>query len=718
MRKVAFVGLLALLLGSSLWAQEPTRPVRFQLALDQPAEVVYLAGTFNEWQPRKHPMTPSEDKRTWTLTLQLPPGAHQYKFVVDGTDWRTDPNATTIDDGNGNFNSVVWVEPDGYHLTARIGDGQITRSGIHHNPADLRDRNPVQSTLYLRLRTRKDDVQRVQLHYWHNGRARTLVMRPVVSDALYTYYLAQLPEANLEYLFSIQDGRTTLWLTHQGLTPRRPSQPKARFRHRIGENRFDVPDWVQDAVFYHIVPDRFYNADPTNDPENDQPIDFTGRIEGDRFYGGDLKGILEKLDYLQSLGITALYLSPVFASVTHHNYDIDDYEQVDPQLGTNADLEALAQQMRERSMRLVVDGVFNHTGIYFFAFQDLLKNQEASPYRNWYIVERFPVEVKPNPTYWAWWNIPYMPKLNHENPQVRRYLLRVVAQWTQRLRLGGWRLDVPNEVPDIFWREFRPVVRSANPEAVIIGEIWGDAGHWLQGDMFDSVMNYLWRGAVLDWVAHRRIRASQFDQRMQELMVRYPRQSLYAMYNMLSSHDTPRFWRECGGDERRVRLGLLLQMTAIGAPAIYYGDEIGMDGGGTPDNRRPMKWDGFTAQEQALRAYVQKLIEVRRTTPALRRGEWQTLLADDARNLYAFARVLRNSTAPAEGAIVLLNNGEQEATFEVPLPFPASEWGAIVATANDFVQETYPATKGRLALVLPPLSGMILVPAQSNRGGS
>jgi hypothetical protein len=453
-------------LALSGWADEPTYPVAFRIALDAPAEVVYLAGSFNQWQPRLTPMTPDADKRVWTLMLNLPAGAHQYKFVVNGTDWRSDPTAPAIDDGNGNLNSVVWVEPDGYNRPARLGDGQITRSAIRHAPSDLRDRNPIGGQLYLRLRVRKDDVAQATLLYRQNGRTRRLAMTPFVSDALYTYFRAQLPEADMEYWFELRDGRTRLRLPAGNAT----------YRHRRGENRFEVPDWVQDAVFYQIVPDRFYNADPTNDPDPSQPIDFTGRIEGDGFYGGDLQGILKQLDYLRMLGVDALYLTPVFASVTHHNYDTDDYERVDPDLGADADLRQLAQTLHQHDMRLILDGVFNHVGVYFFAFQDLLRHQEQSPFRDWFIVERFPVAVEWNPSYWAWWNIPYMPKLNHANPVVRCYLLGVVERWTRELRLDGWRLDVPNEVPNMFWREFRPVVRRANPNAVIIGEIWDDAG--------------------------------------------------------------------------------------------------------------------------------------------------------------------------------------------------------------------------------------------------
>jgi cyclomaltodextrinase len=697
------------------WAQgEPMRPVTFRLVLPQPAHQVYLAGTFNEWQYRRHPMQTPDGGRTWTLTLPLPPGAHQYKFVVDGTEWRTDPNAPAIDDGNGNMNSVVWVEPDGYHRPARIGDGLITRSAIGHNPNDLRDRNPLDGTLSLRLRARRDDIQTAELHFWQGKRKHILRMEPAAQDALYTYYRAVIPEADMEYLFLLQDGNTKLWLTPNGLQ-KAGSVPAQRFCHRCGENRFDVPDWVQDAIFYQILPDRFYNADPSNDPPNDQPIDFTGRVEGDRFYGGDLKGILARLDYLRELGITALYLNPVFASVSHHNYDVDDYERVDPQLGTEDDLRRLADTLHQHGMRLILDGVFNHVGIHFFAFQDLLAHQERSPYRDWFYVERFPVKVEGNPSYWAWWNIPYMPKLRHENPLVRRYLLNVVARWTREYQLDGWRLDVPNEVPDRFWREFRPVVRRINPQAVIIGEIWGDAGHWLQGDMFDSVMNYLWRGAVLDWIAHRRIKPSQFDQRMQNLLIRYPRQSLYAMYNMLSSHDTPRFRHECGGDLRRMKLGLLLQFTAIGAPAIYYGDEIGLEGSGIPDNRRPMRWE-LSHEERELLNYVKQLIALRKANPALRRGEWRTLLIDDSCNLYAFARVLPSPLETPPLALVLLNNSDYPQTVDLSLPWRVEAWQVAVGT-HDFGQGSLPATQGYLSLRMPPLSGAILVPMQSNTTG-
>jgi cyclomaltodextrinase len=694
-------------------------PVSFRFVPDKPAERVYLAGTFNQWQFRENPMNTTDDGRTWTLTLLLSPGAHQYKFVVNGTDWRTDPNALqNVDDGFGNVNSVLWVEPNGYNRPAVLNDGHITRSAVLHRPNDLRDCNPIGKQLYLSLRTRRDDVMKVELvselgvrgsefgrffnpHSAARSPYSALRMPHSADDSLFAYYQITLPNKAFRYVFKLTDGNSVLWLSPSGLSENRPT---SRFEYKPPKQPFIVPNWVQDAVFYQIMPDRFHNGDPKNDPPTDKPIDYTGRT--DEFFGGDLIGTCEKLDYLQSLGITTLYLNPIFASVTHHKYDTDDYEQVDPSFGGDQAFIQLQGGLQKRKMNVVLDGVFNHAGILFFAFQDLIKNQENSAYKNWFYVERFPVKVKNPPDYWGWWGIEYMPKLNHNTPAVREYLRKAVTDWMKRVPLGGWRLDVANEVPDTFWREFRKDVKKRNPQAVIIGEIWDDAGHWLQGDMFDSVMNYPWRGAVLDFTAHRRITPSQFDSRMQVLHLRYPRQVLYALYNMLSSHDTPRLRRECGGDLDRVRLAFMLQMTAIGAPAIYYGDEIGMDGGGTPDNRRPMNWN-LNEEEQALFAYVQSLIRARKSIPALRRGDWRTLLTDDKQGVYAYARAVSNSNP----ALIIINNGSSPAEVNLPVPFnKVKEFEICVHSRMTQPAGVYRVFDGYLHLSIPAMTGVILVP--------
>jgi len=313
------------------------------------------------------------------------------------------------------------------------------------------------------------------------------------------------------------------------------------------------------------------------------------------------------------------------------------------------------------------------------------------------------VKIESPPPYSAWWNIPYVPKLNHENPAVRRYLLDVVIRWMRRVAIDGWRLDTANEVSDLFWREFRREVKRVRPDAVIIGEIWGDATHWLRGDMFDAVMNYPWRGVVLDWVAYRRVPSSVLDEKLRLLAMTYPRAVTYGMYNMLSSHDTHRLRTVCGGDWRRVRLAFLLQMTLPGAPAIYYGDEVGMEGGNIPDNRRPMDWNP-SAEGRALRDYVAALIRLRKQLPALRRGEWNTLLTDDKQNLYAYLR-----TQGKQQVLVVINNGEKPASVRLRLPNHVHAFRLLLRSDRADAGQRVTHRNGTLLLQLPAMSGWVLL---------
>ncbi|MGQ9541016.1 MAG: alpha amylase N-terminal ig-like domain-containing protein [Armatimonadota bacterium] len=679
-------------------------PVTFRLRLEQPAQVVYLAGTFNDWQVGQSPMHSEDGGRTWTLTLHLMPGVYQYKFVVNGTDWRTDPNAVqNVDDGMGNINSLLVVEAKGINPPARPGDGVITLSALRHDPRSLFYLQGDGKDAVLTVRTRRDDVQKVHLVLYDGKRFIAKPMPRVARDVLFSYYRLNTPLRAWQYLFTVQDGRKRVWLAPTGASENKPTQWFRLEPQRVPSVR--VPSWTADAVFYQIVPDRFLNADSANDPDPSKPLDETGRT--DQFFGGDLWGVVQKVDYLHSLGITALYLTPVFTSVTHHKYDTDDYMHVDPQLGGDEALITLWRELKRRGMRLVLDGVFNHVGVHFFAFRDLMEKQEGSAYRDWFTVHRFPVRIENPPPYAAWWNIPYVPKLNHDSPQVRRYLLDVVVRWMRRVPFDGWRLDTANEVPDRFWREFRREVKRVRSDAVIIGEIWGDASHWLRGDMFDAVMNYPWRSAILDWVAFRRIPPSQMDDRLHLLAMAYPRAVTYGMYNMLSSHDTHRLRTVCGGDWRKVRLAFLLQMTLPGAPAIYYGDEVGMEGGNIPDNRRPMEWNP-SPEGKALQEFVRNLIHLRRERPALRRGDWVTLLTDDKQNVYAYLR--RQGRAQI---VVVINNGEKPATVRLRLPRAGGGFQVLIRSDEAVAREQVRADQtGSVTVTLPPLCGWVLTPAQ------
>ncbi|MCS6950660.1 MAG: alpha amylase N-terminal ig-like domain-containing protein [bacterium] len=678
--------------------------------MDEPAQVVYLAGTFNDWQVGRHPMQSEDGGRTWTLTLHLMPGVYQYKFVVNGTDWRTDPHAVqNVDDGMGNINSLLIVEAKGLNPPARAGDGVITLSALRHEQREMLYLHAEGQNAVLTLRARRGDVQRVVLTL-HDGKRFTKREMPrVAQDSLFAYYRVTVPRRPLQYLFSVQDDNKQAWLSPQGASEARPTRWFLLQPDQLPEVK--VPDWVADAVFYQIMPDRFLNADPSNDPDPSKPLDETGRT--DQFFGGDLWGVVQKVDYLRELGVTALYLTPIFTSVTHHKYDTDDYTRVDPHFGGDEAFLTLCRELKRRGMRLILDGVFNHVGVHFFAFRDLLEKQEASAYRDWFTVQRFPVRIENPAPYSAWWGIPYVPKLNHENPQVRDYLLnQVILRWMRRAPFDGWRLDVANEVPDHFWREFRKQVKRTRPDAVIIGEIWGDATHWLRGDMFDAVMNYPWRGLVLDWIAFRRIPPSVLDERLRLLAMTYPRTVTYGMYNMLSSHDTHRLRTLCGGDWRKVRLAFLLQMTLPGAPAIYYGDEVGMEGEHIPDNRRPMDWNP-SAEGRALREYVSALIRLRQQQVALRRGEWTTLLTDDRQNLYAYLR--RHNR---QQVLVVLNNGEKPARLRLRAPTGARALRVALTSDGSTVPQSIAVERGgQLSLEIPAMTGWVLLPVPTGKEG-
>ncbi len=693
---------LLLFLALPLQAQaEEGVPVTFRLQLEESAQIVYLAGTFNDWQVGRHPMQSNDGGKTWTLTLHLMPGVYQYKFVVNGNDWRTDPNAPqVVDDGMGNINSLLVVEAKSLNPPGRPGDGMITRSALRHEPKELLYLQPDGSDrIVLTVRTRRDDVQKVQVVVYDGRQYSRHTMPRVARDVLFAYHRVSLARKPFTYLFTVQDGNTQLWLSPAGVSDAKPSQWFRLAPERIP--RVNVPGWMPDAIFYQIMPDRFLNADPTNDPDPKQPLDETGRT--DEFFGGDLWGVAQKVDYLHALGITAVYFTPIFTSVTHHKYDTDDYTRVDPHFGGDEAFLQVCARLRQRGIRVVLDGVFNHVGVHFFAFRDLLERQEQSAYRNWFTVHRFPVKIENPPPYSAWWNIPYVPKLNHDNPEVGRYLLDVVMRWMRRAPINGWRLDVANEVPDHFWRRFRQEVKRERPDAVIIGEIWGDASHWLRGDMFDSVMNYPWRGTILDWVAFRRISPSTLDDRLRLLAMTYPRAVTYGMYNMLSSHDTPRLRTLCGGDWRKVRLAFLLQMTLPGAPAIYYGEEVGMEGGNLPDNRRPMQWNP-SPEGEALREYVKSLIRLRKEAPALRRGEWTTLLTDDRQNVYAYLRKHQN-----ERLLVVINNGERQASVSIDMRDIGDRLRLLLRTDGEKGGAVWRSDRrGKISLTLPAMTGYVL----------
>jgi cyclomaltodextrinase len=475
---------------------------------------------------------------------------------------------------------------------------------------------------------------------------------------------------------------------------------------------FQTPEWVKDAVFYQIFPDRFARSPAVHKPRNLESWDSPPTRYG--FKGGDLMGIAEHLDYLQDLGITALYLNPIFQSAANHRYHTYDYYEVDPLLGGNDAFRALLGEAQRRGVRIVLDGVFNHASRGFFQFNHILENGAASPYLDWFIINGWPLHAYDQdraPNYAAWWGLHALPKFNIDLPEVREFLFDVAVHWVEQ-GIDGWRLDVPGEIRDNeFWREFRRRVKGANPDVYIVGEIWHDARHWLQGDQFDAVMNYLFTKACLSFFVGRAldagltsgvgyypiqpVMAEGFARAIDELLSLYAPQVTQAQLNLLDSHDTARLLTLAQGDESALRLAWLFMMCYPGAPCIYYGDEIGMTGGKDPDCRRAFPWDE-RKWNLGLRDYLRSCIALRKAHPALRRGGFQSLYG--VGEIYAFARELGEETL-----IGVLNVGQLPWALDVPLNGLLPDgtvldavWGEGIASVahGRLVGPTVPARSG------------------------
>ena len=479
-----------------------------------------------------------------------------------------------------------------------------------------------------------------------------------------------------------------------------------------------TPDWVPDAVFYQIFPDRFARSGRVA-AQNLESWDSPPTRHG--FKGGNLWGVLEKLDYLQDLGVNALYFCPVFQSAANHRYHTHDYAQVDPLLGGNEALRALLDAAHARGMRVVLDGVFNHASRGFFQFNHILENGPASPYVNWFSVKGYPLRAyirKKRPKYACWWGNRELPEFNTANPAARAFLLDVARRWIE-FGIDGWRLDVPSEIDDdAFWYEFRRVVKAANPQAYIVGEIWDEGQRWLQGNQFDAVMNYVWSRAVLNFTLGRKLpaklrpgdreikptNARQFAAEIERILALHPRAITYAQLNALGSHDTARFLTLAQGKTARLKLATLLLMTYPGAPCIYYGDEIGLQGGPDPACRAAFIWDE-ARWDLSLLAYVRRLIALRHKLPPLRRGDLVSLYADPEQNVYALARRYQGETV-----LVAVNCGDQ--TFERPLPAADTGWPDGTRLADRLSDKTSAEVRDGeiVGLGLAPLSGAVLSP--------
>lgn len=483
---------------------------------------------------------------------------------------------------------------------------------------------------------------------------------------------------------------------------------------------FHTPDWVKNAVFYQIFPDRFARSPRSPHLPGITFKDWGTPPEEEGFQGGDLYGVVDKLDHLQSLGVNAIYLCPIFASASNHRYHTFDYMQVDPLLGGNAALRELIDAVHARNMYIVLDGVFNHASRGFWAFHHILECGGNSPYIDWFTVRDWPLrpydhDVKRPANYDAWWDLPALPKFNIKNEGVRRYLLDVARYWID-FGIDGWRLDVPEEIDDpAFWRAFRKTVKEGNPEAYIVGEIWHEAKEWLKGDRFDAVMNYVFSRLALGFFGGENLNTEykpggytlvDLDARdlaagVHHMYGLYSWEVAQAQLNLMDSHDTARTLWTVSGDESALRLCTLFQMTMPGAPCVYYGDEIGLTGATDPFSRAAFPWEDQSQWNKPLLAFFQRAGALRRQHQVLRTGDFNIAYADG--DVFAFQRRLDGQTA-----VVAFNRGEEEAEVDIPLAE-----GAMGQGWRDVWNEEDVQVQGRTikSVCIPPRSAAVVVNA-------
>jgi cyclomaltodextrinase / maltogenic alpha-amylase / neopullulanase len=543
---------------------------------------------------------------------------------------------------------------------------------VYHRPKDNYAYACTDRELHIRIRTKKKDVKEVTLlhgdpYEWSEGKwiHSSTAMVNTGSDQLYDYWFASIepPFKRLRYGFHIEDDHESHFYGDRGFLPE-PTNDVGDYFCFPFLNHIDVfeaPAWVKDTVWYQIFPERFANGNMDWDPEGTLPWASTDP-KPDNFFGGDLQGVIDGIPYLKDLGITGIYFTPIFKAHSNHKYDTIDYFELDPQFGNKETLKELVNACHDNGIKVMLDAVFNHSGLYFAQFQDVLERGEQSNFKDWFHIREFPLKREPLPNYDTFAFEPSMPKLNTENPEVREYLLDVGRYWIKEFNIDGWRLDVANEVDHSFWREFRRETKALKPDLYILGEIWHDSMPWLRGDQFDAVMNYPFTTNILNLFAKESIGPRQFVESMTQVVHMYPKNVTEVAFNLVGSHDTPRILTECMDNKEKVKQIFTILLTFIGSPCIYYGDEIGMTGGTDPGCRKCMEWDS-ERQDHELFNHIQKLISLRKGHRLLaNEGTFTFLPVEMNEDCIAYTKSDGNKTI-----VVILNTSGKKTVY--PLPF-------------------------------------------------
>ena len=465
------------------------------------------------------------------------------------------------------------------------------------------DRNRVK----VHFHTAKDDVEKIIVHYVDNYMPTTdtesVEMEKIGSGEVSDHWVATLevPYHRIKYTFEIigKDGdhkivgdRGIYDFSKENLEAD-GSYFRVPYFHLIDMDK--TPEWVKHTVWYQIFPERFANGDKSNDPANTKPWNPEDHPGREDFYGGDLQGVLDHLDYLKKLGVNGLYFCPVFKASSNHKYDTVDYLEIDPAFGDKDLFAKVVNEAHKRGMKVMLDAVFNHIGKNSMQWQDVVENGSKSRYADWFHINSYPVEPYRNPSkgeppYETFAFEPAMPKLNTTNPEVQDYLLEIATYWVKYFDIDAWRLDVANEVDHHFWKRFHKALVALKPDFYIVGEIWHSARPWLNGDEFSGVMNYPFTLQVEDHFFGHKMSAKSLIEHLNDQLMLYRDATNQAMLNTLDSHDTARILTVANDNQDLALQAMAFIFTQTGSPCIYYGDEMGMKGGNDPDCRKPMDW--------------------------------------------------------------------------------------------------------------------------------
>ena len=521
-------------------------------------------------------------------------------------------------------------------------------------------------TILFRIQTKKNDITKIVLHHkdkyiplkFIDTRGK-VEMEKVACDGRNDYFEATLDidVICLRYFFELTDynNETIFYGNHEFFTEIIEDND---FMFDCPQNLkeeeiFDIPQWAKNKVVYQIFPSRF--ATTENVPEEQwytAPISFKDNLKG------NLRGIINQLPHIKELGIEVIYMTPLFTSDSCHKYDTIDYYKIDPSFGTEEDLKELVEKAHSMEIKVILDGVFNHSSPKFFAFEDVKKNETKSKYLDWYFIEGFPLKFKwgEKPNFKSFAYFGGMPKLNLRNPEVADYFCQVGKYWIEKCDIDGWRLDVADEISHSFWKRFRTEIKSVKTDAFIVGEIWHLAGDFLEGDEWDSVMNYPFRNAIREFVANEKIKASEFLEKLDFLRGRLNNKVIPVLLNLIDSHDTPRFLHICNENKDKQKLASAFQLLLPGMPMIYYGDEFAMTGAHDPDCRRGMLWKE-ELQDRNMFEWYKTLIKIRKTYPCITEGKTVYSFTDDKNGIIILTKELDGKK------ITLIFHGKSGKTF-------------------------------------------------------